>query len=159
MDVNRLPKQAYSMMLLQDQNGKRNWVTEIRELLSKIGLDHVWFNQSINNINVFLVECKQRLLDIFVEDWSSKVRSSDRYSLYREFTEGFGKASYVEELDIYCFRVALTQIRVGVLPINKNMNRYGLNPKASMCPFCNDLEEDHKHLLQSCPVYAVFYQS
>ena len=35
MQENRFPKKCYEMMKLYDKNGKRNWVTEIRELLYK----------------------------------------------------------------------------------------------------------------------------
>ena len=65
-----------------------------------------------------------------------------------------GRPAYMEVIDTYCFRVALTQIRLGVLPINSNMNRYGLNPRASMCPSCKEEEEDEKHFLVSCPIYG-----
>jgi len=43
---------------------------------------------------------------------------------------------------------------MGVLPINSNMNRYGLNPRASKCPFCENQEEDEIHLMFLCPIYA-----
>lgn len=154
MEDSRLPKQAYSMMRIQDQSGKRNWASEIRELLTKIGFDTVWLNQNVNNVNAFLDACKQSLFDIFIEDWSTKVRYNDRYILYSQVTGCFGKLNYIDEVNIYCFRVALTQLRMGVLPINSNMNRYGLNPRASKCPFCENQEEDEIHLMFSCPIYA-----
>ena len=154
MEDTRLPKQAYIMMRMQDLDGKRNWASEIRELLSKIGFDDVWHNQNVNNVNAFLATCKQRLFDNFIEDWSLKVRSNERYRLYSQVTQRFGKPNYLDEIDIYCFRVALTQIRFGVLPINNNMNRYGLNPRASMCPFCENQEENEIHLLYSCTIYS-----
>ena len=31
---------------------------------------------------------------------------------------------YLSAIDLYCFRVALTQLQLGVLPINSNMYRY-----------------------------------
>ena len=54
MDQNRLPKQAYQMMLSMDRVGKRCWVTEIKELLSKAGFHEIWLNQGVAHVNVFL---------------------------------------------------------------------------------------------------------
>jgi hypothetical protein len=153
MDPQRLPKQAYMMMLLQDQNGKRCWATEVRELLSRTGFHFVWLSQSIQDMSRFLCIFKQRLFDMFLQEWTSTVRNKERYLLYSIVKDDFARAAYIHDINIYCFRVALTQIRLGVLPINNNMNRYGDNPRASMCPFCNNLIEDEKHFLFYCPLY------
>ena len=153
MDHQRLPKQAYMMLVLLDQNGKTCWATEVRELLFRTGFGYVWLNQGVHNIGGFIKAFKQRLFDMFVGEWTSTVRDKDRYALYSIVTEDFGRASYIQDINIYCFRVALSQIRLGVLPINNNMNRYGDNPRASMCPFCKSEIEDEKHFLFSCPMY------
>ena len=153
MDPQRLPKQAYTMLALQGQNGKTCWATEVRELLFRTGFGYVWLNQGVNDVSCFLKAFKQRLFDMFVGEWSSTIRNKERYVLYNVVTDGFGKASYMQDIDIYCFRVALSQLRLGVLPINNNMNRYGENPRASMCPFCKSQIEDEKHFLFSCPMY------
>jgi hypothetical protein len=153
MESNRLPKQAYSMMYVLDQNGKRCWASEIRELLSKMGFYYVWVNQGVNNIDVFLEEFKQRLIGQFAQEWESTVRGKERYILYSLTTDKFHTVEYINDISIYCFRVALTQTRCGVLPINNNMNRYGFNTKASFCPFCDHQIEDEKHFMFNCPMY------
>ena len=45
----------------------------------------------------------------------------------------FGAENYFSVIDIYCFRVAVTQLRVGVLPINSNMYRYSDCPTNKNC--------------------------
>ena len=153
MDQDRLPRQAYEMMMIQDRNGKRCWVTEIRELLYRTGFAVVWLNQGAENINAFLQNCRKTMFDMFIREWSSTVREKDRYCLYSIIKDDFGRATYIHDVSIYCFRVALTQIRMGVLPINNNMNRYGDNPIASMCPLCTNQIEDEKHFLFDCSLY------
>jgi len=153
MAPHRLPKQAYSMLFSLDANGKRNWVTNIKELLQSLGFDNVWRDQGVLNIGNFLTMFRERLIDNFVQEWSLTIRNRDRYLLYSSATGQFGKAAYIEHIDIYCFRVALSQIRLGVLPINSNMNRYGVNKKDSLCPFCPSDIEDENHLLCVCPMY------
>jgi hypothetical protein len=48
----------------------------------------------------------------------------------------------------------MSQIRFGVLPINNNMNRYGENPRSSMCHFYQNQIEDEKHFMFACPLYT-----
>lgn len=154
MDPQRLPKQAYAMLILQDQNGKRCWATEIRELLFRTGFGFVWMNQGVQDIGGFLKVVKQRLLDMFMQEWSSTIRNKERYIMYSIIKDDFGKAAYIQDVSIYCFRVAMSQIRFGVLPINNNMNRYGENPRSSMCHFCQNQIEDEKHFMFACPLYT-----
>jgi hypothetical protein len=153
MDITRLPKQAYMMMLEQDRNSKRNWATSVRELLTKIGFLSVWDCQETFEVSSFLRECRRRLIQSFTQEWSDSVYASERYKLYLDCTLSFGNASYIESINTYCFRVALSQIRTNVLPINNNMNRYGENPSLSNCPFCDNQLENEKHLLFECFVY------
>ena len=153
MEPNRLPRQAYSMLVLLDESGKRNWVTCIKELLQSLGFDYVWRDQGVLNTGGFLKSFRQRMIDKFTQEWNLTVRHKDRYVIYSSVTSNFGRADYIDNIDIYCFRVALCQIRLGVLPINNNMNRYGDNPRVSMCPFCPSQIEDEKHFLTICPEY------
>ena len=43
---------------------------------------------------------------------------------------------YLSDTDMYCFRVALMQLRLDVLPINNNMYRYSDCPTNKHCVFC-----------------------
>ena len=153
MDQNRLPKQAYQMMLSMDRVGKRCWVTEIKELLSKAGFHEIWLNQGVAHVNVFLRIFKKRLIDMYLQEWTGAIRDKERYCLYSQIKDSLNMSAYLQNIDIFCFRVALSQIRCGVLPINSNMNRYGMDIMQSFCPFCKDCIEDEQHFLYICPLY------
>ena len=154
MDLNRLPKQAYIMLARLDENGKICWVTSIRSILSSTGFYYVWLNQGVGSINRFLSAFKQRMVDVFIQEWSTSIREKERYSMYRSFVREFGNVHYLLDIDVYCFRIAFTQIRMGVLPINVNLQRYSDQPGAKMCPFCINKLEDEMHVLKKCPLYA-----
>ena len=73
--------------------------------------------------------------------------------------------SSISVIDIYCFRVALTQLRLGVLPINSNMYRYSDCPtkkkkkkkegkKRRRSVFCQNQVENEDHFLLVCPLYT-----
>jgi len=154
MDQNRLPKQAYMSLLSLDSNGKNCWVTQVRELLCKNGFQYVWNNQCVHDVRGFLASLKQRLIDTFLQDWHASVRDSDRFALYRSFTDDFFSYDTISDIDVFCFRKSLSQLRFGVLPINSNRYRYSKNEADKMCPFCLNVTEDEIHFIQHCPVYS-----
>ena len=153
MDASRLPKQAYLMMVTLDKKGKKCWVTGVREILSKSGFLEVWLNQGVVNMKLFLLEFKQRLIDIYLQEWTASVREKDRYALYCSIEGGFGNNGYLKSVNIFCLRVALTQIRLGVLPLRNNTERYCERPEAKFCMFCKNVNEDEHHFLFVCPLY------
>ena len=154
LDENRLPKQAYLMLVKLDEKGKKCWATGIRDILSKTGFLEVWLNQGVNNVNLFLLEFKQRLVDIYLQEWTASVRDSERYALYRSIQCGFGNSEHLKSVNIFCLRVALTQIRLGVLPLKNNTERFCERPDARFCIFCKNVNEDEFHFLYMCPVYT-----
>ena len=154
MDQTRLPKQAYLMMLSLDREGKRCWATEIRELLSNAGFYEIWLNQGVGHVKIFLKTLKQRLVDVFFQEWYGTIRDKERYCLYRQIKDNLNVCAYLEDIDIFCFRVALTQIRCGVLAINSNMNRYGHDITESYCPLCKQSIENEEHFIYFCPLYV-----
>ena len=154
MDQNRHPKQAYMMLFKLDENGKRCWVTEVREVLSRCGFYFVWLQQGVGNVSSFIQAFKLRLIDIFKQEWFGTIQEKDRYEIYRSCKSVFGEEKYLSALDIYCFRAALAQFRLGVLPINNNIHRYNENPISRNCVFCENTVEDEHHFLFLCPLYS-----
>ena len=136
MEQSRLPNQAYRMLVNLNENGKQFWATEVRKLLCKTGFYFVWLQQGVGDVKSFLYVFKQRLLDMFTQEWTSDIRDKERYEMYRSFKVMFGAEKYF--IDIYCFKVVLTQFRLGVLPINSNMYRYSDCPTNKNCVFCQN---------------------
>ena len=154
MDEDRFPKHAYFMLLSLDSNGTRCWVTQVRELLCSVGFQYVWLNQSVRNENEFISALKQRLTDMFIQEWNVSIRDRERYSLYRQLKHDFFSKSYSFKIGIFSFRAAIIQLQLGVLPINNNRFRYGNNPIDKMCPFCKNTIEDEIHFVQRCPLFV-----
>ena len=90
---------------------------------------------------------------MYLQEWTGAIRDKERYCLYSQIKDSLNMSAYLQNIDIFCFRVALSQIRCGVLPINSNMNRYGMDIMQSFCPFCKDCIEDEQHFLYICPLY------
>ena len=108
----------------------------IREVLCKTDFYFLWLKQGVGDVKLFLCVFKRRLLDMFTQEWTADIRDKERYVTYRCFKKLFEAERYLSDIDILCFRVALTQLRVGVLPINNNMYRYSDFPTNRNCVFC-----------------------
>ena len=96
----------------------------------------------------------RRLIDIFLQEWMGTLQTKNRYEPYRTFKTVFCTESYISDIDVYCFRVAFVQFRLGVLPINNNMHRYSESPVSRNCPLCTNATENDHHFLLVCPFYS-----
>ena len=154
MNPNRLPFQAYQMLFIMDGQGKINWATNVRNILSVNGFQYVWNQQGVGNVNCFLKVFKTRLQDVFRQEWEATIRDKERYDLFHCFKRDFCQENYIVNIDVYCFRVALSHIRFGVLPLNNNAQRYNDNVTSRNCFHCKNLVENEYHFIYVCPLYS-----
>ena len=73
-------------MLLYDNNGHRNWVTNVKRLLFSTGFGYVWQDQNIVSDN-FIHLFTQRLKDMFFQTWHEKIALSTKCDLYSIFKD------------------------------------------------------------------------
>ena len=84
-----------------------------------------------------LRELKQRLADNFIQEWNATTGDKDRYFPHRSVKSVFEPEQYLSALEIYCFKVGLCQLRLGVLPINNNLHRYSnCAIQRNLCSLC-----------------------
>jgi len=128
-------------------------VSKIREILCITGFNIVWLQQGVGNVKTFLHIFKQRLVDMFIQEWTGTLRERDRYQPYTSFKTIFEKERYILDIDVYCFRVAISHVRFNVLPLNNNIHRYKESNHDKACPFCKIHIENEQHFLFACPMY------
>ena len=153
MDNNRIPRMAYLMLLDMDNRGKTCWASQIKDILSNCGFYFVWIQQGVNNKKQFLVDLRQRLIDIHLQIWSNSIQSKERYRQYCILKPFPCDEQYFTCFTIRIFRIAYTRLRLGVLPINNNSYRFDDNVQKKYCKFCINLIEDENHFIQQCPLY------
>ena len=76
-------------MMLNDMvlfPNKNNLVIRVRNLLNNTGFSIVWQNQGVRKEIAFLTLLRQRLQDMFIQDWHSQLDLSSRTSLYRNLS-------------------------------------------------------------------------
>ena len=66
---------------------KNCWASKIREILCETGFCFVWLQQGtgVGDVKAFLRLFKQRLIDIFIQEWSGTIRDRDRNEKFSNF--------------------------------------------------------------------------
>jgi len=155
----KFTKICYDMML-NDMvlfPNKNNWAIRVRNLLNNTGFSIVWQNQGVGNEIAFLTLLRQRLQDIFIQEWHSRLDLSSRASLYRHLSNIFCYKSYLDTISVNKFRISLTRLRIAAHRLLIETGRWVKpNPIAlenRKCITCN-LIEDEFHFIIVCPMYA-----
>ncbi|KAL4221122.1 hypothetical protein ACF0H5_019381 [Mactra antiquata] len=148
---------VYKKSLEDCLNGKTNWVSNVRKLLSEYGFNYVFNNPLDINNNQFLSSFKQRMIDCFLQDWYRKKSDSSCLFLYDHVKTSFNYESYLDKLPCD-LRNYLVSIRLSSHSLRIQTGRYGSNriPRNErLCIFCNlnDLEDEF-HFVLSCPCFS-----
>ena len=66
----------------RNNNNNKSCVYIVRNLLQRLGFDDVWLNEGVGNIDLFLHLFKQRVTDIFIQNWNAELTDSSRPRTY-----------------------------------------------------------------------------
>jgi hypothetical protein len=84
-------------MVMSNNN---NWAMLVKLLLQNLGVAEVWINQGVGNEQLFPVQLKQRLRDVFVQNWRNRLCESTRADLYRHMTDSFEYKLYLDVVTV-----------------------------------------------------------
>ena len=82
----------------------------------------LWLAQGVTRKNCFLREFKQRLTDVFRQDWMAGINSSELFNQYRKFKLEREPEKYIDSIRQKCFKDALMRLRFGISDINVHKN-------------------------------------
>jgi hypothetical protein len=153
MARDRLPLQVYNMLLAVDRQGKQCWVSLVKNVLCQTGFMYVWLFQGAGDELSFLRLFKNRLIDMFVQEWTETMRGSERHQQYFQMKGTFERETYLCDIDRFYFRSCVSKARCSMLPLNGNLNRFSDNFYCKLCPFCKTKIEDERHFIIECPRY------
>ena len=146
---------TYWLKLDTENRCKRiNWAGSIKECLESYGFQDVWAQGGVSNEAAFLSAIRQKIIQRFKLEWSTKISNSDRFATYLLFKSVHQAEKYLNDITIKKFRDTLIRLRLGIdeLGVNK---RFQPENAIKTCPFCPGVLEDEIHFLFICPVYAV----
>ena len=153
MEENRLTRKMFDYAYSGFLSGCSNWCGDVFYILSSIGLQSVFENKSVVNIE----NCKILLFNKQRGNWSKAVSLKPKLRFYTMFKEDFGVEHYITLNLTSAERSVLAQIRFGILPLHVETGRFN-NTKLEerKCQVC-DIEaiEDECHFLFECARYEV----
>ena len=151
MDISRLPRKAYNMLLLLHNSGKFCWVSQVHQVLYKFGFGFVWENQGVQNPETFIKAFKQRLIECHSQNWHEHISNSTRFTIYRMFKISISLEPYFPSVTNKHITDVLIRFRIGASNIRTHKLRYVAHtPGDLMCPLCNTAYEDEMHTLFYC---------
>ena len=131
------------------------WVTLVRDLLTKCGLEHYWETQRVECKRTFEGLAKSRVYECYVREWRENVDNSTDGRLFRYIKDDFKFERYLNMNDSR-LRVAITRIRLSSHLFYIERGRWS-RPKIErgnrLCDVCNVLE-DERHCLLVCPKFV-----
>ena len=68
-----------------DELGYNNWVSFVRYTLFSYGFGNTWLLQDVGDSNRFITILKQRLRDVFAQEWSASMSNSTTLQLYATY--------------------------------------------------------------------------
>ena len=158
MEDNRLPRATYLMLKQLDENGKTTWVSYVKNLLFKFGFGFVFLSQEIGNIDLFMVNFKERISDCCFQEWSSSINNSSKLSTYCSFKSLLEPEKYLSCIQISKFKIALTKFRCSDHKLEiENGRKENINIMERVCKYCTALGyscvENEYHFICKCPLY------
>ena len=136
------------------------WCTQIKNLLNKWGFGYIWVDQSVSNHKEFLKVFRQRVNDMYMQEWGSNVFLTSKNRIYQYIKNEFKYESYLN-LEFSSLRIAISRIRLSSHLFLIERGRWGkkrIQLENRKCSLCNVLEDEF-HCLLKCPRYINERQS
>ena len=136
-----------------------NWAFKVKTLSNEIGLSYIWENQFNMLINISLI--KQRITDIYTQQWYSSITNSRRLQSYSSYKCSFVFEKYLDYIKDKKYRIALTQLRTSSHKLAIETGRHrnqAINER--LCTNCNlNQIESEYHFLLVCPKYRALREN
>ena len=156
-DPAKYTKKIYKVLYNYNNSGKITWATKVKLLLCSTGFGHVWINQGVGNIELFLSDFKQRLYDMSLQGWNENTSNMSKLSVYCNFKQELKFEPYLLCLNITKFRKCLTRFRCSSHKLAIERLRGTTVRENRICTYCKQnsicVVEDEYHFLLVCPLY------
>ena len=126
-------------------------------MLEQNGFRVVWMQQGVGDRDFFLKVFKQRVMDIFRQNWSERLSMSSRAVFYRSVKENWVLSEYLEMVHVIKHRKALCRLIVSSHHLRIETDRWerpSVSREMRHCEFCNIDVEDEFRFLSKCPMYS-----
>ena len=122
--------------LLEEQPNAVRWVGLVRNLLNITGLGDYWYFQCVGNTKIFLSLFKERITDIYYQQWNEEVANTSSYRLFKSIKSRHEWEPYLQ-LKNKGLRMAITKIRLSSHLFMIERGRWAPKAKAKNERLCN----------------------
>ena len=95
---NIILKRICSQAVADCDDGNRNWVHNIKNMLNAYGLTFLFYNAHFLDVNSCVCTFKNRVIDNFPEEWSRSLERSSVLDMYRQFKVTLEYETYLNEV-------------------------------------------------------------
>ena len=137
-----------------ENNTAVNWATSVKHLLGNLGFYDVWLQQGVGDVNKFMMICKQRLNDQYLQEWNNIVDNSGDGTLYKHIKRELVYSEYLNIINIAKYRYSFARFvtRNHKLTIITERWARGRPYPERVCPECNILDDEF-HCVLECTKY------
>ena len=149
-----LLRACYNMLFLHCNAGRKNWASQVKNMLYEFGFGYIWELQAVYDEVRFIDDFRNRLLDCEKQTWRAAVTNMPKLELYSVFKLELKTEMYLL-LDMQRkYRVALAKLRVGNHELEIEKGRQCKKKREErICRFCHHGIEDEYHVIFDCNLY------
>jgi hypothetical protein len=149
----KLSSEIYSIVLSNFKylnNHKFLWIEHVKNIFFECGLMNIWESHEFNNSKWLTLTIKQKLSDIFINEWYSNIENQSKCRSYKLFKHNFGFEKYLIETDYrYLKHVIKFRTKNHKLPIETG-SWIGIPLEDRRCTLCHIGIGDEFHYLLEC---------
>ena len=141
---------------------KSKWLDFVKKTLDNNGFGYIWVCQGVNiNYNMFKSEFKNRLVDVFKQEWKVSVEQCRKCILYKYIKTTFKFEQYLTKIP-WSLCKYLVKFRTCNHKLTIETGRYNnIEINQRTCDICNmNLLGDEYHLFYDCDnIYIVYIRN
>lgn len=129
-------------------------ISYIEKILQDVGLNYIWLNNDVTNVNWLCTEVQKRLQLQFIQNWHSNIQESPKCLNYRIFKTEFTTELYITKLQPN-FYIPLARFRTtnNRFPVEKGRWE-NIDRSQRFCTMCNyNVLGDEFHYLFECEFF------
>lgn len=151
--MDKISYKMYKMLLYLHRNNLHSsrWISCIESILQNVGLNYIWIDNYVNNVDWLCKQVKERLECQFIQNWQTNVFDSSKCINYRIFKTDFMLEKYITKLQPSLYiPIARYRTTNNRLPIEKGRWE-NIDRNRRFCQLCNkNLIGDEYHYLFEC---------
>ena len=132
-----------------------NWASKVKKLLHENGYGDVWENQGVYNPDAFMYVFRQRLIDIYKQNWNTRLTESPRARFYRVVINDLSFYEQLDKIHNKSHRNALARLITSSHRLRVETGRWErpvIPYESRICTMCHKLDDEF-HFLLECPRY------